>query len=769
MVLHEETKETMDHKKNALEADIAIIRSFHLNQIKRQSAMNDERLNLLKSNGGSSVQSSDIIKINVGGTKLKVARSILVLIKGSRLEALFSGRWENKLLRDDDGCVFMDLDITHFEKIVNYLCAVKECQDKEESVDRFPKLHDFSVDRDQAVFDAYVEFFRLQNDISGQSSAPDEQLRSPSKKENITLSHVELLDAFQNEKQELIDLTKKLDAMESELEEERHFVSFFTTNDAATLDKSQRSHSENTNNDTWFSVVGSNMMDSNDSSSTGKSSSESFHTIISNDHIVNLWIEGKVIPVKFSTLCHFKDSELARRFNDADWLRMHTFQSCYNGSIVVFLEHPIEAFESIINHLRLYAISESAGIISKYQMKGIHDPHDKKVLQETLTTLFGQVKDKFELQKYPRLSRIYKETMFKVNAIRPGANGGYDALLKKTSVVANALYILKQCVCSIIGHFFSHCSYIIGKLITGCKKLSNTVFVQKEKVYHYIGLFCKDHCGNIIGKSITGSQKFTNTVLVQKRKVYHYIGRFCKNRGNFFRESSPVQVLTTVMNLFMMIIIGMILSSSDYKANSFLNLTSSLCPAINATCHCNFTYNYTNVHGSILFGQNQTSPQKILPLDNPEEIPKTYNKPRSVIITKKIERAIIHDYLVQNYNQGYLLPGQKLQPEERVYSENGKYMLIYQSDCNLVLYDQNENPLWSKQGGKYYRCKTNEGYVHMSNDGELIIYDSYDGLGVSFSTKTNGNPGARLKIENSGNLRIIGPNSEELWWRNIEK
>ena len=66
-----------------------------------------------------------LILENVRGTELFARRDTLTVVKGSRLEALFSGRWKNQLLRDESGRVFMDVDPSMFKKILEYLYMVK--------------------------------------------------------------------------------------------------------------------------------------------------------------------------------------------------------------------------------------------------------------------------------------------------------------------------------------------------------------------------------------------------------------------------------------------------------------------------------------------------------------------------------------------------------------------------------------------------------------------------------------------------------------------
>jgi hypothetical protein len=89
----------------------------------------DRQDTLAYKNGGENINPSDIICINVRGAELFARRDTLTVIKGSRLEALFSGRWENQLLRDESGKVFMDIDPSMFKKILEYLYMVKIARD----------------------------------------------------------------------------------------------------------------------------------------------------------------------------------------------------------------------------------------------------------------------------------------------------------------------------------------------------------------------------------------------------------------------------------------------------------------------------------------------------------------------------------------------------------------------------------------------------------------------------------------------------------------
>jgi len=63
----------------------------------------------------------DVVDLNAGGHLHSVSRGTLCLAEGSLLAALFSGRWEDSLQRDQQGRPFLDVDPHAFEKILGFL------------------------------------------------------------------------------------------------------------------------------------------------------------------------------------------------------------------------------------------------------------------------------------------------------------------------------------------------------------------------------------------------------------------------------------------------------------------------------------------------------------------------------------------------------------------------------------------------------------------------------------------------------------------------
>jgi hypothetical protein len=76
---------------------------------------------IAQAHGNLDAADDDLIEINAGGKIIVAKRSTLTQIQGSRMETLFSGRWDKKLMRDGHGRIFLDVDPICFQSIVDYL------------------------------------------------------------------------------------------------------------------------------------------------------------------------------------------------------------------------------------------------------------------------------------------------------------------------------------------------------------------------------------------------------------------------------------------------------------------------------------------------------------------------------------------------------------------------------------------------------------------------------------------------------------------------
>ena len=83
--------------------------------------LEEKKKNSATVHGNLDVSDDDPIEVNAGGKIIAAKRGVLCQLKGTRLEALFSGRWDKKLLRDGSGRIFLDVNPKAFRAIVEYL------------------------------------------------------------------------------------------------------------------------------------------------------------------------------------------------------------------------------------------------------------------------------------------------------------------------------------------------------------------------------------------------------------------------------------------------------------------------------------------------------------------------------------------------------------------------------------------------------------------------------------------------------------------------
>ncbi|MET3035156.1 bulb-type lectin domain-containing protein [Chryseobacterium sp. NRRL B-14859] len=109
-----------------------------------------------------------------------------------------------------------------------------------------------------------------------------------------------------------------------------------------------------------------------------------------------------------------------------------------------------------------------------------------------------------------------------------------------------------------------------------------------------------------------------------------------------------------------------------------------------------------------------------------------------------------------SYSRGNIYKGYEFVQGEKIYSENSKYYLIFQTDGNLVMYRSGfKKDIWSTAtAGKGRRAVFQE-------DGNLVVYDSSNravyNTGVSLSNVD------RLSIQNDGNIVIYNYDNQVVW------
>jgi BTB/POZ domain len=95
---------------------------------------------------------SDVLRLNVGGTKIDVFRRTLTCVEGSLLASQVSGRWDDILAKDADGNFCLDQPIELFLVLVNYL------RDRENESELAPPLRSplFGDENDAEVQNAHA-------------------------------------------------------------------------------------------------------------------------------------------------------------------------------------------------------------------------------------------------------------------------------------------------------------------------------------------------------------------------------------------------------------------------------------------------------------------------------------------------------------------------------------------------------------------------------------------------------------------------------------
>src|SRR5262249_48762841 len=100
--------------------------------------------------------------------------------------------------------------------------------------------------------------------------------------------------------------------------------------------------------------------------------------------------------------------------------------------------------------------------------------------------------------------------------------------------------------------------------------------------------------------------------------------------------------------------------------------------------------------------------------------------------------------------------GQSLGPGDSLTSPSGAFTLVYQTDGNLVVYQQDGTPIWwTGTDG------TDPGAVTLQADGNVVLTDASGD--VLWTSGTDGNAGASLMMQDSGALQVIASNGGVLF------
>ena len=105
-----------------------------------------------------------------------------------------------------------------------------------------------------------------------------------------------------------------------------------------------------------------------------------------------------------------------------------------------------------------------------------------------------------------------------------------------------------------------------------------------------------------------------------------------------------------------------------------------------------------------------------------------------------------------------LNPNETLRTNQSRQSGDGRYLLIMQTDGNLVLYAPGSQPIWASNTAGNPGAWT----IMQASDGNLVVYSAANK--PLWASNTAGNPGAYLAVQNDSNL-VIYNGARPIWAR----
>mmetsp|Transcript_21002 Transcript_21002/g.41908 ORF Transcript_21002/g.41908 Transcript_21002/m.41908 type:complete len:592 (+) Transcript_21002:58-1833(+) len=114
-------KSTIDDHQSSLSAEAQKLDDEEKRIRDRLRDIDERKQQCAAENGITDVSDDDLIEVNAGGKIISARRGVLTQRKGTRFEALFSGRWEKKLQRDNSSRIFLDVNPKAFRAIVDWL------------------------------------------------------------------------------------------------------------------------------------------------------------------------------------------------------------------------------------------------------------------------------------------------------------------------------------------------------------------------------------------------------------------------------------------------------------------------------------------------------------------------------------------------------------------------------------------------------------------------------------------------------------------------
>uniref|UniRef100_A0A7S2MT83 TLDc domain-containing protein n=1 Tax=Helicotheca tamesis TaxID=374047 RepID=A0A7S2MT83_9STRA len=125
--------DTWNQHNSAYKEKAEVLKEERQNITEELHKLNQQKLEAAQKYGDKNATDDDLVDINVGGKIISARRGTLTQLKGTFLEALFSGRWEKKLQHDDLGRIFLDMNPVCFQSIVDFL-IVKQLSPQDSSL-----------------------------------------------------------------------------------------------------------------------------------------------------------------------------------------------------------------------------------------------------------------------------------------------------------------------------------------------------------------------------------------------------------------------------------------------------------------------------------------------------------------------------------------------------------------------------------------------------------------------------------------------------------
>jgi len=148
-------KLALDNHERDLKEQISELDDVESKLNERMDELNKKKQQIAQTHGSINISGDDLIEINAGGKVIAAKRSTLIQLEGTRLEALFSGRWDKKLQGDSHGRIFLDVNPKCFQAIVDYLTEL--LISSEDNLPKMPSVDDEHND----IMKHQIELFKL--------------------------------------------------------------------------------------------------------------------------------------------------------------------------------------------------------------------------------------------------------------------------------------------------------------------------------------------------------------------------------------------------------------------------------------------------------------------------------------------------------------------------------------------------------------------------------------------------------------------------------